>query len=645
MRRHLLLLCTALLSVALCHGEEHAPFRLTHSALEGEPQLELRLLNHWDNPDGTIERGYAGRSIWVWDALPAGPEDGTMPDSLRRRYEDYGRTLAGLGLNGTVLNNVNASPTILSASYIYKVRALADVLRPYGVRVYLSVNFASPLTVDAPMADGTASVLATADPLDEDVRAWWRRKADELYRAIPDFGGFLVKANSEGQPGPCDYGRTHAEGANMLAEALAPHGGIVMWRAFVYSAGDADRAKQAWIEFVDLDGQFADNVILQIKNGPIDFQPREPLSPLLWAMPRTKKIIELQITQEYLGHSNHVAFLAPMWEECFAELAEGCGLTGDSAVVAACRASGIVGAAGVANIGDGAGQPAASRGAQTGFSCGNLLAEANLYAFGRMAWDPGVAARRVADDWVRRMFPMPGTAPGRNSQYDAINRNLTDLLMRSREAVVDYMMPLGLHHLFAWGHHYGPEPWCDVEGARADWMPRYYHRADAAGLGYDRTVGTGSGATAQYPEPLRSRFEDPTTCPAKYLLWFHHVPWTATLPGVGDSLAAGATLWQALGRHYQRGVDEVEAMQQHWEAVRPYVRPAVHADIARRLETQRRDALWWRDACLLYFQQFAGQPWPEGVPAPAYTLDSLMRIRLGISNYECPTPDLLDRVR
>lgn len=547
------------------------------------PAFKLRLLNHWDNLDGTIERGYAGRSLWDWESLP---------DSLSPRYAEYARLCSSVGINGTVLNNVNASARILSADYLAKVAALAGVMRGYDMKVYLSVNFASPMLLDS---------LSTADPLDPAVIGWWGRKVDEIYALIPDFGGFLVKANSEGQPGPCDFGRTHAQGANMLARELARHGGIVMWRAFVYSPGDADRAKQAYQEFKPLDGEFADNVIVQIKNGPIDFQPREPFSPLLLAMPHTATMPELQITQEYLGHSNHLAYLGTMWEEFFSQV----------------PAETQCGIAGVANIGD-----------ADNFT-GHPFARANLYAFGRLACDPTLSAREIAREWVE--LELKPTA-------EAATERIVDMMMRSREAVVDYMMPMGLHHLFAFGHHYGPEPWCDVEGARPDWLPSFYHRADSVGLGFDRSP-SGSNAVAQYPEPYASLYGSIDTCPEEYLLWFHHVPWSYRMK-------SGETMWEALCRHYEHGCSEAEAMFATWRECESYIPDkTLHADVLRRLETQARDARWWKDACLLYFREFSRMPFPEFVTPAVHTLEQLKTVNLGIDNYTNPSPELLDTVR
>ncbi|MBP5365819.1 MAG: alpha-glucuronidase [Bacteroidales bacterium] len=543
------------------------------------PSYALRILNHWDNIDGTIERGYAGKSLWQWDELPA---------VVSPRYAEYARANASIGINATVLNNVNASPQILSDEYIRKTAALADVFRPYGIRVYLSVNFSSPMALDS---------LPTADPLDKAVRQWWKDKADEIYKAIPDFGGFLVKANSEGLPGPLDFGRSHADGANMLAEALAPHGGIVMWRAFVYSPSDADRAKQAYLEFEPLDGQFADNVIIQTKNGPIDFQPREPFSPLFGHLAKTRQMAELQITQEYTGHSNHLCFLPSMWLEVLNtdtyEHGEG-SLIRDK----------IEAIAGVSNVGDSANW------------CAHPFAQANWYAFGRIAWNNRLTTDSLATEWIRQTL---GKLP------NDVERKIADMMDTSHETVVDYMMPLGLHHIFAWGHHYGPEPWCAIPGARPDWMPSYYHCADSLGLGFDRSY-SGSRACEQYNAPLDSLYGNIQTCPDKYLLWFHHVPWNYTMH-------SGRTMWDELCLSYGRGLAAAEQYVQTWNECRPYVDPLLWNSVARRLDIQAHDARWWHDACLLYFQQFSKMPIQQKT---LLNLDDMMKFHLRISNYECP---------
>lgn len=545
------------------------------------PAYTLRILNHWDNTDRTVERGYAGESLWDWEKLP---------HTLSESYKDYARANASIGINGTVLNNVNASPEILSAEYLSKVKTLADVFRPYGIRVYLSVNFASPMVLDS---------LPTADPLDKRVIRWWKKKAGEIYGLIPDFGGFLVKANSEGQPGPCDFGRTHADGANMLADALKPHKGIVMWRAFVYSPSDADRAKQAYLEFKPLDGQFRPNVIVQVKNGPVDFQPREPYSPLFGTMRHTSLMVEFQITQEYLGHSNHLVYLAPMWKEFF-------GLVPPSTLKAV---------AGVSNIGSDANW------------CGHPFAQANWYAFGRLAWNPSLSSEAIADEWLRQTF----------SKEKEFVEPIGRLMAESYEAAVDYMMPLGLHHIFAWGHHYGPEPWCDMPGARPDWMPSYYHRAGVNGIGFDRSH-TGSHATAQYPDLLCRLYDAPSTCPEQYLLWFHHLPWN-------HRMKSGRTLWDELCHRYDSGVQQVREFQKTWDRVESLIDAERFRDVQSRLKTQLRDAVWWKDACLLYFQEFSKLPIPYGIERPIHELDELKKVALPISNFECPDSELLNRNR
>lgn len=537
--------------------------------------------------DRTIERGYAGQSLWNWKKLP---------NTLSDRYKAYARANASIGINGTVLNNVNADPKILSAEYLQKVKALADIFRPYGLRVYLSVNFASPMTLDS---------LNTADPLNKEVIRWWKSKIKEIYRIIPDFGGFLVKANSEGQPGPCDFGRTHAEGANMLADALRPYKGIVMWRAFVYSPSDADRAKQAYLEFKPLDGQFRDNVIVQIKNGPIDFQPREPYSPLFGAMQYTPLMAEFQVTQEYLGHSNHLAYLAPMWKEFFNFVAP----------------ASLKAIAGVANIGTDVNW------------CGHTFAQANWYAFGRLAWQPTLSAEEIADEWLKQTFDL--ILPG--SQLSTLNFQLKKMMLDSHEAVVNYMMPLGLHHIFAWGHHYGPEPWCNVPGARPDWLPPYYHKADKQGIGFDRS-SKGSNAVAQYPKALAQQYDNIETCPEEYLLWFHHVPWTHRMKN-------GYNLWDELCYRYDKGVRQVRDFQKIWDAAEKYIDAERFHEVQSHLKIQARDAVWWKDACLLYFQKFSGMPIPFDIERPVHELKDLRKVHLPISNFECPTKELLNKNR
>ena len=562
------------------------------------PSSPLVLLNHWDNPDGTVERGYAGHSIWRWEELP---------DSVSPRYAEYARACASIGINGTVLNNVNAKPMMLTSAMLAKAAVIARELRPYGIRVFLSVNFATPQALGE---------LPTADPLDSRVGEWWKQKVAEIYALIPDFGGFLVKANSEGEPGPMDFGRTHADGANMLADALAPYGGIVMWRAFVYAPNSPDRACQAYDEFMPLDGKFRDNVILQVKNGPVDFQPREPLSPLFFSMKHTRVMPELQITQEYLGQSIHTVFLAVQWSEFFKSLQASPksspeGEDFKSPLLQEGKGETI---AGVANIGD-----------DTNW-CGSDMAQANWYAFGRLAQDPTLPPAQIAREWLTKTF----TADPRFVEP------MTDVLLRSYEAAVDYMMPMGLHHLFAWGHHYGPEPWCSPRGARPDWTPPYYHRADSLGIGFDRTL-QGSGAVTQYGDSLCALYNDPLTCPEEYILWFHHLPWTFTRPDWKDAVGHSQNLWQRLCWHYDRGVREAEYALGVWQKMKPYVDNLRYERQLQRFRQQAMDARWWRDACMLYFATFSRQPLPADSPAPTHTLDSLMRFHLPISNYE-PAP-------
>ena len=543
------------------------------------PLYEYRILNHWDNIDGTVERGYAGKSLWKWEELPT---------VISPAYEKYARANASVGINGTVLNNVNASVEILSDKYLAKVKALSDIFRPYGIKVYLSVNFASPMKLGG---------LDTADPMDEKVAEWWKRKVHEIYSLIPDFGGFLVKANSEGQPGPCDYGRTHAQGANMLASALKPYGGIVMWRAFVYSPTDDDRAKQAYLEFKPLDGKFLDNVIVQVKNGPIDFQPREPYSPLFGSMPHTLLMVEFQITQEYLGHSNHLTYLAPMWKEFYEYVSP----------------YSIKAVAGVANIGNDVNW------------CGHDFAQSNWYAFGRLAWNPELSSSQIAREWLVQTF---------TDESEFLNP-VEEMMLESREAVVDYMMPLGLHHIFAWNHHYGPEPWCEIPGARADWLPSYYHCADREGIGFDRTT-TGSDAVSQYPDSLAAVFNSLSSCPEEFLLWFHHVSWD-------HKLKSGNTLWDELCYKYQTGVDKAQEFCEVWNQMSDYVDSERYQAIANRLKIQADDAVWWKDACLEYFRTFSRMKYPSGVDKPVFRLKELKKVKLPISNYECPSEDILPR--
>lgn len=543
-----------------------------------KPRLQLRVLNHWDNLDGTIERGYAGRSLWDWQALPV---------KVDPRLRDYARANASLGINGSVLNNVNANAKSLSAEYLRKTAAIADVFRPYGVRVYLSARFSAPIELGG---------LKTADPLDPEVLAWWQQKADEIYKLIPDFGGFLVKANSEGQPGPRTYNRSHVEGANMLARAVAPHKGVVIWRAFVYDPKPGeDRAAAAFDELQPFDGQFASNVLLQVKNGPVDFQPREPFHPLFGAMPRTQVMLEVQLTQEYLGQSNHLVFLAPLWREVLDSdtHARGPGSTVTKVIDGSLFGGRLNGMAGVANTGSDRNWT------------GHHFAQGNWYAFGRLAWNPDLPSRQIADEWTLMTFTHDHKA------VEAVTR----FMLESREAAVDYMTPLGLHHIMWAGHHYGPQPWWDKE-ARPEWNPVYYHRADARGLGFDRTR-TGSNAVSQYQPPVRDRFADLETCPERFLLWFHHVPWDYRV-------RSGRTLWDELALDYQRGVDWVRGARKSWDDLGGTIDAERHEAVAKKLSIQERDAAWWRDAGLLYFQTFSQRPLPPGVDKPQKTLQEYM---------------------
>jgi len=542
--------------------------------LNDAPRVGLRMLDHWDNLDRHVVRGYAGLSLWDWQTLPRFRDP---------RYTDYARADASIGINGVVLNNVNSNADVLTPRFLERVRALADIFRPYGIRIYLSARF------NAPMALGA---LPTADPLDPRVRAWWRAKADEIYRIIPDFGGFLVKANSEGTPGPQDFHRTHADGANMMAEALAPHGGVVIWRAFVYSAqNEEDRFRQAYSEFHRFDGSFRDNVVIQVKNGPIDFQPREPFSPLFGAMPRTAIGIEFQVTKEYLGFNTHLAYLGTMWEEALRSdtYARGSGSTVARVIDGSLFHSPHSLLAGVANTGN-----------DRNWS-GSQFDQANWYALGRFAWDPGISARAVAEDWARMTW---GNDP-------ALVEPIVGMMMGSRQAVVDYMTPLGLHHLMATGHHYGPGPWID-NLARRDWNPAYFHGGNHGGIGFDRTA-TGSNAIAQYAPEVARRFGSLATVGDDYLLAFHHVPWTYRLD-------TGRTVWDELVVRYSRGVDRVRAMRRTWAGLAGRVDPQRHAEVADFLAIQEDEASWWRDACIAYFQSLSRLPLPAGYAPPAHDL-------------------------
>ena len=543
--------------------------------LRESPKVKLRVLNHWDDLNRHVERGYSGQSIWDWHRLPGW---------LDPRYTDYARANASIGINGTVLNNVNANAQILTPMYLDKVAALAGVMRPWGIRVYLSARFSAPMEIGG---------LKTADPKDPDVQRWWRAKTEEIYAKIPDFGGFLVKANSEGQPGPQDFGRTHADGANMLADAVSPHGGVVMWRAFVYSDEEPDdRHKQAYTEFVPHDGEFRDNVLVQVKNGAIDFQPREPFHPLFGAMPETPLMMEFQITKEYLGFATHLVYLGPMYEEVLRAdtHAKGEGSTVARVVDGSLEGHALSGIAGVANIGS-----------DRNWS-GSHFDQANWYVYGRMAWDPEAGARGIAQDWVRMTF----------SRDPAVVEPVVGMMMASHQAVVDYMTPLGLHHLMGRGHHYGPAPWVEG-GPRADWTSVYFHRATKDGIGFDRTT-SGSDAVSQYAPPVAEVFNDPARVPEDFLLWFHHRPWTS-------QVATGRTLWDELVHRYSRGVAEVARMQATWTGLQAKVDAERHHQVDRFLAIQRDEAQWWRDASIAYFQTFSGLPLPEGEAKPPQSLE------------------------
>jgi len=560
---------------------------LSHLNTVEKPSYDVRVLDHWDNLDGSIERGYAGRSLWKWEDLPG---------KISPRYEEYARANASIGINSVVLNNVNASPNMLREDYLKKVKVLADIFRPYGIKVYLSVNFASPKVLGG---------LQNSDPLNKDVQKWWKDKAAEIYKLIPDFGGFLVKANSEGQPGPQDYGRTHADGANMMADALKPYSGIVMWRAFVYSPSKDDRAKQAHLEFVPLDGKFRDNVIIQIKNGPVDFQPREAFNPLFGALRKTSEMVEFQITQEYLGFSNHLVFLAPLFKETLdsGTYSDGQGSTIAKITDGTLRPAKITAISAVANIGE-----------DTNWT-GHHFAQANWYAFGRLAWNHQLSSEQIADEWIKMTF---------TDDQNFLNP-VKEIMLSSRETAVDYMMPLGLHHIFAGGHHYGPEPWGDYKGGRPDWSPVYYHQADAQGLGFNRTK-TGSNAVSQYFPPLNERYGNISTCPENLILWFHHVPWDYTMKD-------GKTLWDELCYTYDSGVKKVRDYQKIWDRVEPYIDKERFADVQSKLRIQSRDAVWWKDACLLYFQTFSKKPIPYDIERPVHELEDMKKIKLDMGHH------------
>ena len=559
--------------------QTHQP--ITDLSIVSTPKLSLRLLNHWDNLNRTVERGYAGFSIWDWHKLP---------DFIDKRYVDYARANASIGINGTVLTNVNANAVILTKPYLEKVKALADLFRPYGIKVYLTARFSAPIEIGK---------LKPADPINDTVQLWWKQKVKEIYELIPDFGGFLVKANSEGQPGPQDYNRTHADGANMLADAVAPFNGIVMWRAFVYSQTSNDRFKQAYEEFKPLDGKFRKNVLVQVKNGPIDFQPREPFSPLFGAMNQTPLMMEFQLTQEYLGQGTHLVFEAPMFKEVLNTdtYSKGKGSTVAKVVDGSLGNYSLNGMAGVSNIGNDINW------------CGHPFAQANWYALGRLCWDHDLSSGQIAEEWIRQTF----------SNDTSFVETVKKMMLQSHETLVNYMTPLGLTHIMYNGHHYGPMPWGNTLN-RPDWNPVYYHKADSIGIGFNRT-STGTNALAQYSSEVQSQYDNIDKCPEDYLLWFHHVPWK-------HKMRSGRTLWDELCYKYYMGVDSIKAIQQQWSTMRKYIDPERFDHVRQLLNIQVKDAIWWRNACLLYFQTFSKMPIPPQYEKPDKTLEYYQNIRI-----------------
>ncbi len=542
-------------------------------SIADEPKLKVRMLNHWDNLDGTVERGYAGSSIWNWQKLP---------DFIDKKYIDYARANASVGINGVALINVNSNALILTPQYLEKVSALAKAFRPYGIKVYLTARFSAPIEIGG---------LKTADPLNQEVQQWWNNKVNEIYKFIPDFGGFLVKANSEGQPGPQNYGRNHVDGANMMAKALKPHQGIVMWRAFVYSETDSsDRAKQAYSEFVPYDGKFEDNVLVQVKNGAIDFQPREPFHPMFGAMPKSKLMMEYQITQEYLGFSTHLVFLPKLYEEVLESDTYKQGKGSTIARIIEGKPNELSGMAGVANIGSDLNWT------------GHPFGQSNWYGFGRLAWNPELSSEKIAEEWLQQTF----------SKDSNFVKTISKIMLQSRESVVKYMTPFGLHHIMATNHHYGPGPWVN-DLARPEWNPVYYHKADKNGIGFDRTA-TGSNALAQYSPEIAQYYGDLKTCPEEYLLWFHHLPWDYKMKN-------GKILWDNLGIKYQEGVNEVKNMITIWESAKPYVDAERHQEVAQLLNIQLKEAIWWKDACMTYFQTFSNLPFPKEMENPKHDLE------------------------
>ncbi|MFH0991363.1 MAG: alpha-glucuronidase family glycosyl hydrolase [bacterium] len=584
--KHDVTFITANEEVGVLYGVFHFLRMLqTHQGMEhidysSSPKIQLRILNHWDNLNRTVERGYAGFSIWDWHKLP---------DYCYPQYRDYARANASIGINGTVLTNVNANALVLTHDYLVKVAALAKVFRPYGIKVYLTARFSAPIEIGG---------LNTADPLDPQVQQWWRKKVEEIYALVPDFGGFLVKANSEGQPGPQNYGRTHADGANMLADALQPFGGVVMWRAFVYdNTVPEDRAKQAYNEFKPLDGKFRNNVLIQVKNGPIDFQPREPFHPLFGALPGTPLMTEFQITQEYLGFSTHLVYLAPLFKECLDSdtYAGGQGSTVGKVIDGSLDDHALSGIAGVANTGTDRNWT------------GHLFGQANWYAFGRLAWNHYLTPEEIADEWIRMTF----------SNDRNIIQPIKTMMIVSREITVNYMTPLGLHHIMGWSHHYGPAPWIKDKN-RDDWTSVYYHRADSNGIGFNRTE-TGSNAVSQYSQPVAQKFSSLSTCPDEYLLWFHHLSWNY-------QMKSGRTLWEELCLHYYDGVNRVRQMLGRWNALEGKIDGEQFHHVQQLLKTQVREAVWWRNACVLYFQAFSRQPIPDGLEKPDTSLEYYQRL-------------------
>ncbi|MDQ3682021.1 MAG: alpha-glucuronidase [Bacteroidota bacterium] len=554
--------------------QTHQNVQQKHFLVTSVPRIHNRILNHWDNLNRTVERGYAGISIWNWH---------TLPGYIDQRYIDYARANASIGINGTVLTNVNANALVLTSDYLQKVKALADVFRLYGIKVYLTARFSAPMEIGG---------LKTADPLNTEVQNWWKKKGDEIYQLIPDFGGFLVKANSEGQPGPQNYGRSHADGANMLADVVAPHDGLIMWRAFVYSnETPEDRFKQAYNEFKPLDGKFRKNVLVQVKNGPIDFQPREPFSPLFGAMPKTPLIMEFQITQEYLGQGTHLVYEAPMFKEVLHAdtYQNGKGSYVSKVIDGSLHKYPITGVAGVSNVGN-----------ERNWTH-HPFGQANWYAFGRLAWNHNLTSLQIADEWIKQTFT-------NNKRFVDQTKKI---MVSSHQAMVNYMTPLGLHHIMGTSHHYGPAPWVDNAG-RDDWNPVYYHRADSTGLGFDRTA-KGSNALMQYAPEVRKQFEDITSCPEDYLLWFHHVRWNF-------KMNSGRTLWEELCYKYYSGVDSIKAIKQQWNSLQGLIDDERFNQVQMLLNIQVKEAIWWRNACLLYFQTFSKMPIPAGYEKPDKSL-------------------------